>query len=48
MLAAISKDDTVKDVEAMAGKILKARLWDDEDEDPPARVSPEALPEAPG
>lgn len=39
MLAAISKDDTVKDVEAMAGKILKAKLWDDESKDPVARVS---------
>ncbi|KAF2654429.1 D-tyrosyl-tRNA deacylase-like protein [Lophiostoma macrostomum CBS 122681] len=37
VLAAISKDDTEKDVEAMAGKILKAKLWDDEDKEPPAR-----------
>lgn len=39
MLAAISKDDTVKDVESMANKILKAKLWDDESTDPPGRVS---------
>lgn len=37
VLAAISKDDTEKDVEAMAAKILKARLWDDETKDPPGR-----------
>ncbi|KAF2634239.1 hypothetical protein P280DRAFT_524296 [Massarina eburnea CBS 473.64] len=29
VLAAISKDDTEKDVESMAGKVLKAKLWDD-------------------
>jgi D-tyrosyl-tRNA(Tyr) deacylase len=40
VLAAISKDDTEKDVEAMAGKILKAKLWDDpEKEGPSGRVS---------
>jgi hypothetical protein len=39
VLAAISKDDTEKDVEAMAAKILKAKLWDDVEKDPPARVS---------
>ena len=39
VLAAISKDDTEKDVDSMAGKILKAKLFDDEDKDPPARVS---------
>lgn len=38
MLAAISKDDTEKDIESMSGKILKAKLWDDESKDPPARV----------
>lgn len=38
VLAAVSKDDTEKDVEAMAAKILKARLWDDESKDPPGRV----------
>jgi D-tyrosyl-tRNA(Tyr) deacylase len=38
VLAAISKDDTEKDVEVMAGKILKAKLWDDESKDPIARV----------
>ncbi|KAF2475519.1 D-tyrosyl-tRNA deacylase [Lindgomyces ingoldianus] len=37
VLAAISKDDTEKDVESMAGKILKAKLWDDEETDPPGR-----------
>lgn len=39
VLAAISKDDTEKDVQSMAGKILKAKLWDDEATDPPGRVS---------
>ena len=39
VLAAISKDDTEKDVQSMAEKILKAKLWDDEATDPPARVS---------
>ncbi|KAF1951599.1 hypothetical protein CC80DRAFT_553249 [Byssothecium circinans] len=34
VLAAISKDDTEKDVETMAGKILKAKLWDDPDKEP--------------
>ncbi len=38
VLAAISKDDTEKDVETMASKILKAKLWDDESKDPPGRV----------
>jgi len=37
VLAAVSKDDTEKDVEAMASKILKAKLWDDEFKDPPGR-----------
>ncbi|USP78807.1 uncharacterized protein yc1106_06081 [Curvularia clavata] len=37
VLAAVSKDDTEKDVEAMAAKILKAKLWDDESKDPPGR-----------
>ncbi|KAF2848403.1 D-tyrosyl-tRNA deacylase-like protein [Plenodomus tracheiphilus IPT5] len=37
VLAAISKDDTEKDVEAMASKILKAKLWDDESKEPPGR-----------
>ena len=31
VLAAVAKNDTAKDVEAMAGKILKAKLWDAED-----------------
>lgn len=39
VLAAISKDDAEKDVESMAEKILKAKLWDDDNKDPPARVS---------
>jgi len=39
VLAAISKDDTEKDVESMAGKILKAKLFDDETIDPPGKVS---------
>lgn len=30
MLAAIGKDDTQKEVESMASKLLKAKLWDDE------------------
>jgi D-Tyr-tRNAtyr deacylase len=38
VLAAISKDDTESDVESMAGKILKAKLWDDQDKEPPAKV----------
>ncbi|KNG51686.1 d-tyrosyl-trna deacylase [Stemphylium lycopersici] len=37
VLAAVSKDDTEKDLEAMAAKILKAKLWDDETKDPPGR-----------
>ncbi|KAG9884249.1 hypothetical protein KCV05_g18650, partial [Aureobasidium melanogenum] len=28
VLAAIGKDDTQKEVESMANKILKAKLWD--------------------
>lgn len=39
VLAAISKDDTEKDVDAMAGKILKAKLFDDDTKDPPGSVS---------
>lgn len=35
VLAAISKDDTEQDIEAMAGKILKAKLWDDDLEELP-------------
>jgi D-Tyr-tRNAtyr deacylase len=31
VLAAVSKDDTEKDVESMAGKVLKLKMWDDED-----------------
>jgi len=29
-LAAVSKDDTIKDSEKSAGKLLNMRLWDDE------------------
>jgi len=39
VLAAVSRDDTEKDVEFMANKILKTKLWDDDSKDPPARVS---------
>jgi D-tyrosyl-tRNA(Tyr) deacylase len=39
VLAAVSKDDTEKDVEAMANKVLKTKLWDDDSKDPPGRVS---------
>lgn len=39
ILAAISKDDTEKDIEFMANKILKAKLWDDEANDLSRRVS---------
>ncbi|KAF1848949.1 uncharacterized protein K460DRAFT_404207 [Cucurbitaria berberidis CBS 394.84] len=37
VLAAISKDDTEKDVTSMASKILKAKLWDDDTKEPPGR-----------
>ncbi|KAF1917632.1 D-tyrosyl-tRNA deacylase-like protein [Ampelomyces quisqualis] len=37
VLAAVSKDDTEKDVESMANKILKTKLWDDDLKDPPGR-----------
>lgn len=40
VLAAISKDDTEKDFESMAHRISKAKLWDDTEKDPVARVSP--------
>ena len=39
VLAAVSRDDTVKDVESMASKIVKAKLWDDDTTEPPGRVS---------
>jgi D-tyrosyl-tRNA(Tyr) deacylase len=39
VLAAISKDDTEKDVESMASKILKAKLWDDPEKGASGRVS---------
>ena len=38
VLAAISRDDTEKDIESMASKILKAKLWDDDTKEPPSRV----------
>lgn len=31
VLAAVAKEDTQKEVESMAGKILKVKLWDAED-----------------
>lgn len=31
MLAAVGKDDTQKEVESMANKILKAKLWDNDE-----------------
>jgi hypothetical protein len=31
VLAAIGKDDTQKEVESMANKILKAKLWDNDE-----------------
>ena len=31
MLAAIGKEDTTKEVESMANKILKAKLWDNDE-----------------
>lgn len=37
VLAAISRDDTDKDIETMATKILKAKLWDDDAKEPPVR-----------
>jgi D-tyrosyl-tRNA(Tyr) deacylase len=37
VLAAVSRDDTEKDVETMATKILKTKLWDDDSTDPPGR-----------
>ncbi|KAF2087731.1 D-tyrosyl-tRNA deacylase [Saccharata proteae CBS 121410] len=30
VLAAVGKDDTKKDAEAMAGKVLKLQMWDDD------------------
>lgn len=30
VLAAVAKDDTLKEVESMAGKILRVKLWDDD------------------
>ncbi|KAF1349217.1 D-tyrosyl-tRNA deacylase-like protein [Lizonia empirigonia] len=37
VLAAVSKDDTEKDIESMASKILKIKLWDDNSTDPVGR-----------
>ncbi|OAL02116.1 D-tyrosyl-tRNA deacylase-like protein [Phaeosphaeriaceae sp. SRC1lsM3a] len=37
VLAAVSKDDTEKDIQTMANKILKTKLWDDASKDPPGR-----------
>lgn len=37
VLAAVSKDDTEKDVESMAAKVLKTKLWDDNSTDPVGR-----------
>ncbi|KAH7093749.1 D-tyrosyl-tRNA deacylase-like protein, partial [Paraphoma chrysanthemicola] len=37
VLAAVSRDDTEKDIESMANKVLKLKLWDDDSKDPPAR-----------
>ncbi|KAL6707318.1 D-tyrosyl-tRNA(Tyr) deacylase [Coniothyrium glycines] len=37
VLAAVSRDDTIKDVESMAAKVLKSKFWDDGSQDPPAR-----------
>jgi D-tyrosyl-tRNA(Tyr) deacylase len=39
VLAAVSKDDTEKDVESMANKVLKIKIWDDDSKDPSGRVS---------
>lgn len=37
VLAAVSKDDTEKDIEFMAAKVLKTKLWDDDSTDPVGR-----------
>ena len=39
MLAAVSKDDAEKDVESMAGKVLKLKMWDDENGDRVSKLS---------
>jgi len=31
VLAGVGKDDTIKDAESMASKVLKLKMWDDED-----------------
>lgn len=30
MFAAVGKDDTIKEVESMAAKVLKLKMWDDD------------------
>jgi len=30
VFAAVGKDDTIKEVESMAAKVLKLKMWDDE------------------
>lgn len=37
ILAAVSRDDTEKEIESMAAKVLKTKLWDDESTDPVSR-----------
>ncbi|KAF3041302.1 D-tyrosyl-tRNA(Tyr) deacylase [Didymella heteroderae] len=37
ILAAVSRDDSEKEIEAMAAKVLKTKLWDDESTDPVSR-----------
>ena len=37
VLAAVSRDDTEKEIESMAAKILKTKLWDDNSTDPVGR-----------
>ena len=39
MFAAVSKDDTEEDVESMAGKVLKLKMWDDENGGRVSRLS---------
>ena len=37
ILAAVSRDDSEKEIETMAAKVLKTKLWDDESTDPVSR-----------
>jgi D-Tyr-tRNAtyr deacylase len=37
ILAAVSRDDSEKEIESMAAKVLKTKLWDDESTDPVSR-----------